>query len=166
MLCQKVNIDNERRRNCWYTRRYHCVNKSTWLSEVSGIFFGTNRALEQRWFLPVGWPLDKMAGSRRSCAAWRVTMHEDISPIHFLMLRCSLWCLITALPGCSTGSSLLPCLRGRLELLSLFITDSMKNGGVQAARVRAAARAASGVKNRLIVSAVDWVLLIGLELPT
>ena len=37
------------------------------------------------------------------------------------MLRCSLWCLLTALPGCSAGSSLVPCLRGRLELMSLCI---------------------------------------------
>jgi hypothetical protein len=51
-------------------------------------------------------------------------IHNDISPSHPLMLRCSLWCLLTALPGCSAGSSLVPCLRELLELMSLCVIES------------------------------------------
>ena len=44
-------------------------------------------------------------------------IHIDISPLHLIMQRCSLWCLLTALPGCSAGSSLTPCLTECLELM-------------------------------------------------
>ncbi len=56
------------------------------------------------------------------------TIHNDISPISPTMLRCLLWCLLTALPGCSAGSSLAPCLDGRLELMSLCIYRRIKSG--------------------------------------
>ena len=46
----------------------------------------------------------------------------------------------------SAGHSIEWPVQKDLELISLYITDSMKNGGGQAARDRAAARAANGVK--------------------
>ncbi len=50
-------------------------------------------------------------------------MHSDNNPIHLDRLRHALRCLLTAPEGCSAGSSLVPCLIERLELMSLCIVS-------------------------------------------
>ena len=73
------------------------------------------------------------------------------------MLRCSLWCLLTALPGCSAGSSLVPCLRGRLELMSLCIGGGRGAGSLEPERVLTLAFE-TGIVERGTLAAADRMI--------